>query len=87
MVGDEWGVGFAFPFEFGETFPVFLAGEFDAATGTFLSISDDRSERGPARFYRLRLAAPKEGGSGPEVTVEGATPLLAASGEPRQRGT
>lgn len=28
---------------------------WDAATGDFLALSDDRSELGPARFYRLRL--------------------------------
>ncbi|NKL00581.1 esterase-like activity of phytase family protein [Rhizobium leguminosarum bv. viciae] len=27
--------------------------DFDAATGHYLAISDDRSERGPARFYEL----------------------------------
>ncbi len=30
---------------------------FDAAGGTYLALSDDRSEGGPARFYRLKVAA------------------------------
>ncbi|MGO6902936.1 esterase-like activity of phytase family protein, partial [Rhizobium ruizarguesonis] len=29
--------------------------DFDAATGHYLAISDDRSERGPARFYELNV--------------------------------
>ncbi len=29
--------------------------DFDSATGHYLAISDDRSERGPARFYELNV--------------------------------
>ena len=33
----------------------------DPADGSYLAISDDRSERGPARYYRLKLAIDAEG--------------------------
>jgi hypothetical protein len=29
--------------------------DFDAATGHYIAISDDRSEKGPARFYELAV--------------------------------
>ncbi|MGD9738333.1 MAG: esterase-like activity of phytase family protein [Bauldia sp.] len=35
--------------------------DFDPATGLFYAISDDRAERGPARFYTLRLTIDETG--------------------------
>lgn len=60
---------------------------FDPASGRYLALSDDRSENGPARFYRLAIDLP--GGEGaaaaPVVTVEAAIPLLARGGAPFAR--
>ena len=67
---------------------------FDARSGRYLALSDDRSENGPARFYRLAigLPAPEPGSSasaaatqGVAVTVEGATTLVARGGAPFPR--
>ncbi|MEO7795428.1 MAG: esterase-like activity of phytase family protein [Thermoanaerobaculia bacterium] len=63
---------------------------FDPRSGEYLAISDDRSEKGPARFYRLAidLAAVVDGRAGaqaPVVTVEGATTLFARGGVPFAR--
>ncbi len=53
---------------------------WDAASGDFLALSDDRSELGPARFYRLRfeLANGRFGDSG--LRVLAATPILGPDG-------
>ncbi len=67
---------------------------FDARSGRYLALSDDRSENGPARFYRLAIdlpapesgsAASAAGPTGLVVTVEGATTLLARGGAPFSR--
>jgi|GEM_PF-531117 len=47
---------------------------YDPATGTYLALSDDGAERGPARFYRLEIDL----GLGAEAGAEG--PHLAADG-------
>jgi hypothetical protein len=56
-------------------------------TGTYLALSDDRSENGPARFYRLRITLPAEGRGAPVVGIEDATTLSrrAARFPPRAR--
>lgn len=51
----------------------------DAATGLFHLISDDRSQRGPARFLTARIDADLSGIHG--VTVLSATPLRNGDGE------
>ncbi|MEO1329561.1 MAG: esterase-like activity of phytase family protein [Pseudomonadota bacterium] len=43
--------------------------ERDPETGDFLAVSDDRAERGPARFYRLRLEI--EAGRAPAQAITG----------------
>lgn len=67
---------------------------FDARSGRYFALSDDRSENGPARFYRLAIDLPAaaSGGSVPAavpqgvvVTVEGATTLVARGGGPFPR--
>lgn len=60
---------------------------FDALTGRYLALSDDRSEDGPARFYRLAIDLPAAGSSAaarpaPLVTVEAAVTLLGPGGAP-----
>ncbi|AJY46558.1 esterase-like activity of phytase family protein [Martelella endophytica] len=35
--------------------------DYDAATGHYIAISDDRSQKAPARFYKLDIAAGKDG--------------------------
>ena len=71
---------------------------FDARSGKYLALSDDRSENGPARFYRLAIELPAarsaattsaaEPSPPPHpliVTVEAAIPLLAGDGAPFPR--
>lgn len=60
--------------------------DYVPATGRYLAISDDRSDRGPARFYELALdlgkfrrsATPGDAG----VTWVGMTPILDLDGRP-----
>ncbi|MFG1797465.1 esterase-like activity of phytase family protein [Nocardia sp. NPDC049149] len=52
--------------------------DFDARTGDYVLISDDRSERNPARFYTARFTV-DEKGVGP-VEFTGTRPLLTAAG-------
>lgn len=54
--------------------------DFDSRTGDYVLISDDRSERDPARFYTARIPV-DENGIGP-VTFTGTRPLLTAAGAP-----
>ncbi len=54
-------------------------------SGRYLALTDDRSENGPARFYRLAITLPAEGRGAPVVVVEGATTLLARNGAPFPR--
>ncbi|WP_246002969.1 esterase-like activity of phytase family protein [Nocardia tenerifensis] len=54
--------------------------DFDTRTGDYVLISDDRSERDPARFYTARFAV-TENGLGP-VTFTGTHPLLTPAGAP-----
>ena len=62
---------------------------YDAASGRYLALSDDRSENGPARFYRLDIRLPAGGGApaAPVVTIEAAIPLRAPGGAPFARRT
>jgi hypothetical protein len=50
----------------------------DPADGSYLAISDDRSERGPARYYRLRFAIDADGFRG--VDIVGSTILRGLDG-------
>ncbi|MFD6155763.1 esterase-like activity of phytase family protein [Nocardia sp. NPDC060256] len=52
--------------------------DFNSRTGDYVLISDDRSERDPARFYTARFPV-GENGIGP-VTFTGTRPLLTAGG-------
>ncbi len=52
--------------------------DFDTRTGDYVLISDDRSERNPARFYTARFTV-DEKGVGP-VEFTGTRPLLTAAG-------
>lgn len=60
--------------------------DFDAATGTYIAISDDRSQFNPARTYRLNLDVNRfvrsatPGAEG--VAFTGVTTLLAPNGQP-----
>ncbi|PTT83381.1 hypothetical protein DBR42_16045, partial [Pelomonas sp. HMWF004] len=60
--------------------------DYVPATGRYLAISDDRSDRGPARFYELTLdlgkfrRSPEPGQAG--VTVVDMTPILDNDGQP-----
>jgi 3-phytase len=54
--------------------------DFDAATGTWRAISDDRSDLGPARFYHLRLGVSANSLDG--GISAGVTNLLRADGTP-----
>ncbi|WP_238815679.1 esterase-like activity of phytase family protein [Nocardia brasiliensis] len=54
--------------------------DFDSRTGDYVLISDDRSERDPARFYTARFTVGADG-LGP-VTFTGTRPLLTANGAP-----
>ncbi|MGR9477314.1 esterase-like activity of phytase family protein [Rhizobium leguminosarum] len=44
--------------------------DFDSATGHYLAISDDRSERGPARFYELNVDVDVSGLKGVSVVKQ-----------------
>lgn len=52
---------------------------FDARSGKFLALTDDRSERGSARFYRLAIDLVA---GAPVVRVEAATTLRTSAGDP-----
>ncbi|MBY5815860.1 esterase-like activity of phytase family protein [Rhizobium leguminosarum] len=54
--------------------------DFDAATGHYLAISDDRSERGPARFYELDADLDASGLKG--VSIVKQVTLKDKNGEP-----
>lgn len=59
---------------------------FDERSGRYLALSDDRSEHGPARFYRLAIDLSDETPAGaPVVAVESSVTLLARDGEPFPR--
>ncbi|MEO8195734.1 MAG: esterase-like activity of phytase family protein [Thermoanaerobaculia bacterium] len=57
---------------------------FDPRTGRYLALSDDRSENGLARFYRLKVDLPAAGSAAtaPVVTVEAAVTLVGPGGAP-----
>ncbi|RBO84258.1 esterase-like activity of phytase family protein [Nocardia puris] len=68
-------------FEFEGTVVGGLSGiDYRPATGDYVLISDDRSERGPARFYTARAAVGAHGLGAVEFT--GTRPLLSANGAP-----
>lgn len=54
--------------------------DYDRGTGEWFLISDDRSEKQPARFYRAKIPV-GERGVGP-VELTGTSPLLRADGTP-----
>jgi hypothetical protein len=53
--------------------------DFDPASGTWVALSDDRSELQPARFYTLGIAV---GPQGITVQVQGVSTLRGANGQP-----
>jgi hypothetical protein len=53
--------------------------DYDSASGLYYAISDDRSEKAPARFYALKIALDGNGVHG--VDIVSATPLLNAAGK------
>ena len=60
---------------------------FDPRSGRYLALSDDRSEEGPARFYRLAIDLPGAGSAStapiaPTVAVEAAVTLVGPGGAP-----
>jgi hypothetical protein len=54
--------------------------DYDPAADVFYAISDDRSEKAPARFYALKLTLGTDGISGLDIAES--HPLLALNGEP-----
>ena len=52
--------------------------DYDAATDLFYAISDDRSQKAPARFYTLKLAISESGVQG--IDIVSTTRLLDAQG-------
>lgn len=79
-------------FEYAGTTVGGLSGlEFDAARGHFVALSDDRSERDPARFYTLELnlaafnTRPEPGHAG--VRFVGMTTLKTGAGAPFPKGS
>ncbi|MFN7988525.1 MAG: esterase-like activity of phytase family protein [Thermoanaerobaculia bacterium] len=58
---------------------------WDAKSGSFWAISDDRGQFGPSRAYRLRIELPSGPATptpAPKVTIEGMLPLSDANGKP-----
>lgn len=53
--------------EYGIEFGGISGIEFDAASGRYIAISDDRSEKGPARFYELDIDVSHDGLKGVRV--------------------
>lgn len=57
--------------------------DYDDATGSYLAVSDDRSEKGPARFYALTLDLEQDGTFATDApTFTALTTLLAVDGRP-----
>ncbi|MGH2551744.1 MAG: esterase-like activity of phytase family protein, partial [Thermomicrobiales bacterium] len=54
--------------------------DYDAATGAYVIMSDDRSDNNPARFYSASIAYGAEGFE--TIDVTGANTLLQADGQP-----
>ncbi len=57
----------------------------DRQTESYYLLSDDRSERGPARFYTARLEI--NGEKLEKVSIEGVTPLKTADGKTYTKGS
>lgn len=55
---------------------------YDASTGTYFSISDDRSQINPARFYNLSIDLSDGALNGGDVSFNSVTTLLNSSGNP-----
>lgn len=73
---------------FGATFADTVIGSlsaisYDPGRQLYYVISDDRSERNPARFYTVQLSLSDKGIDG--VTFTGTHPLLEQSGQPFRR--
>lgn len=58
---------------------------WDAATGSFLAVSDDRAERGPARLYRIEIPRDFTRIATGDVRVVEEIPLLLPGGRPFPR--
>ncbi|MCJ0906751.1 esterase-like activity of phytase family protein [Rhodococcus sp. ARC_M6] len=57
--------------------------DYDDATGRYWAISDDRAEKGPARFYTLELTLGPDGRFATDApVVTGMTPIADQGGEP-----
>src|SRR5262245_42325753 len=54
--------------------------DYDAANDVYYAISDDRSERAPARFYVLKLAIGESGVAG--LDIVSSSQLTGADGKP-----
>ncbi|MDI6026324.1 esterase-like activity of phytase family protein [Corticibacterium sp. UT-5YL-CI-8] len=54
--------------------------DYDAANDLYYAISDDRSEKAPARFYTLKIAIDEKGVHG--LDIVSSRPLLDAAGKP-----
>ncbi|GAB7042337.1 esterase-like activity of phytase family protein [Catenuloplanes niger JCM 9533] len=61
--------------------------DYDARTGTYTAISDDRSALAPARWYSLRLPLDRTGFAATAPRVTGVTTLRGADGAPFANGT
>jgi hypothetical protein len=64
----------------GTIFSGISALDYDSENGSYLAISDDRSENGPARTYSLDLDFDDSGFVGSGLTVVGTVPLLGPDG-------
>jgi hypothetical protein len=60
---------------------------FDRQRNLFYAVSDDRSSKGPARFYTLKVVTAAAGSQLQKVEIVGATVLKNASGQPYAAGT
>ncbi len=60
---------------------------YDRGQDRFYAVSDDRSDRAPARYYTLKLQLDSEPIKIRDVTVEAVTTLKTADGQPFAKGT
>ena len=60
---------------------------YDSRTGSYLVLSDDRAQTGPARFYDLDIAIDRQAGSIQGVRIGDVHPLSAADQMPYPAGT
>lgn len=58
--------------------------DYEAGTGLFLALSDDRGEHGPPRFYELKIDLSEKGPLG--LDIRGQTPIRLEDGLPPEPG-